>query len=1132
MPVCSPSSFALSFLLAAALLSPASFLSASAVEPPFVRVPPIRQPIVVDGRISPGEWEGAFSGTGVVAYKRGGVEPIAVRYRFAYDDARVYMGLEMETPEEAALDIPPRRLLRPKHQTRFELLLDPKSGHPDTSWVQGMFWPLGRYKNLGYNQRIGGFVPYNVEWTYRDEWKDNVWTLEMSAPLSAFDRGSLKAGEVWGFLPGGTVGNGPGYISGQMGDSYSAREKFLKMVLDPEAPVIEIDGFDRVEASGVKPQVVIAHRGEKKGRYQVRFEYREGEGQDFSRSFNPAAPALKSETVNITISPGEKGRAGWDLPLPADKGQDGWVTMLVTGETPEKIYYHGSYKLGRLRTPKWTVKEGREETPDVLLAVHPYPSIGLLNVVLDYGGLRELPSRAIVKLKGAEGRVLATASQGASRDRKDLDASLPLPGDLPVGDYLVEARLLDQNGRPLRTLSSPYKHQRFAFEGNQLGVSGRVLYPWTPIKVDAGEKTLSVWNRRYRLSPNGFPEQITTQGAEILSGPIRIVERQGNLSTPLTGDHLEITETGEAKVTARAHARGKEVEAEIRVLAEYDGMLKYEVTLNGKKGERLDALDLIIPLKEEHAGFLHATGDGCRSNYSHALPEGSGVVWDSRRIVNWVMPVQWLPYLWLGDTERGLCWWADSAEGWTLPRSADQPVVRIEREKGRVQAVLPLITPGATVLWKDEVPRRIVFALEATPVRPRPAWARDIGLNDAKITHQKGPRFTWLGSAHWATYGEAPTPYSFAYLRPVSENAAEELRKRARQSEKEGRDLLLYTDMRSRALVGEEEKAFAWEWNPSQEEPMVETIRNARHYQGIPVNATPSRIEYDLWCLNKLMDLGARAFYFDEVQAEGQINPIAGLGYRDEDGRWMPTMRLFAYRELWKRLYTLMQDRGFKEPVIILHNTSTTYAGPMAFATATWDFEEANTDPNQRQLTKFGIDYLITEAMGHQYGFAASTLGPSPGFERWIKPGDAVSERHAARHWMGVHMILDMNPYLRAHPVLEEGLSVLGGFGWNQPGTEWIPYWMGQREELFTLQPGTAERQYATLYRRGNNGLLILLNDTNRDADLLWKPGKALKVKDALKEINPGSAIVQPEEGGYRVTVPRYDYRAFHVNLD
>jgi len=272
--------------------------------------------------------------------------------------------------------------------------------------------------------------------------------------------------------------------------------------------------------------------------------------------------------------------------------------------------------------------------------------------------------------------------------------------------------------------------------------------------------------------------------------------------------------------------------------------------------------------------------------------------------------------------------------------------------------------------------------------------------------------------------------------------------------------------------------------------------------------------------------------YFDEVQAEGQINPIAGLGYQDEDGKWMPTMRLFGYRELWKRLYTLMQDRGFQEPVIILHNTSTTYAGPMAFATATWDFEEANTDPDQRQLTKFGINYLITEAMGHQYGFAASTLGPSPGFERWIKPGDVASEHHAARHWMGVHIVLDMNPYLRAHPVLEEALGMLGAFGWNKPGTEWLPYWKGEKEGLFTLQPGADERHYATLYRRGSEGLLILLNDTNQDADLRWKPGKALEVKGGLREINPGSATVQPEEGGYRITVPRYDYRAFHMNLD
>lgn len=1099
----------------------------AAVKPPFVRVPPVSNSIVIDGKISPGEWDNAFMGTGVASYKHGGIDPMRVRYHFAYDDTNIYLAAEMETPKDAALDAPSRRLGGSQSEFRFEFLVDPKSENPDTSWVQGMFWPRGKFKNFGQNQRIGGFVPYDIAWNYKDGWKGGIWTVELSAPVTAFQRASLAANEIWGILFAGNVTSGPGYFSGTMGDSYAARNRFLKMALDPSAPIIHIGGFNRIAEGVANPEVSVRNPGEKTARYRVKFTYRTAANKEFALSFDPESAPQKTEERMLEIAPGKTERTGWSVPLPKDV--TGWLTVEVASEDGRAVYYSGVNKLSAPREPKWSDKP--KVAAEVLLEAHPYPSSGKMRAIVDFGGM-EQPSQ----VAGVEFRLVDSAGKevAAAKEKNaaalDVESLLSLPANLPEGEYTVEATLLDAKGKALRKLSTTHTHRRFAFQNNTLGISDRVLAPWTPIEVGRKQARIGVWGRDYLLGDAGFPKQILSKGEELLAAPVIIRETVNGKSALLAGSGVEFTKVSDAHVEAVARAKGRAVEAEIRLLAEYDGMLKYEVILTGRKGDRLEALDLVIPWKGARAEYLHATGDGCRSNYSHALPEGEGTVWDSSEIVNWVMPVQWIPYLWLGDTERGLCWWADSAEGWTLPKKADTPVVKIEREEDRVSAVFHLVTPDSPVLWKDESPRRIVFALEATPVRPMVSWARDIGLNDPKVTHQRGPRLDWIGSAHWATLGQEKTPYTYAYLRPVNEDAAGELRKRAKVSAQRGKNLLLYTNMRSRALVGEEEKAFAWEWNPSQEDPSSEMIRNAPHHRNIFVNSAPSRIDYDLWCFNRLMDLGARAFYFDEIQTEGQINPLAGLGYRDEDGKWMPTMRLFAYRDLWKRLYTLMQERGISEPIIVLHNTSTTYAGPMAFATATWDFEEANSDPNQRQLTRFGMDYLITEAMGHQYGFAASTLGPSPGFERWIKPGDTESERKAARHWMGIHMILNMNPYLRSHKVVEEGLGILGEFGWNEPDTEWVPYW--KAGEFFSYHPGPDARQYVSLYLRGREGLLIFLNDTNEDVTVEWKPVSKLPVRGALQDAESEGKMVSAKEGVFAVRLPKFDYRAFRVSLD
>jgi hypothetical protein len=495
--------------------------------------------------------------------------------------------------------------------------------------------------------------------------------------------------------------------------------------------------------------------------------------------------------------------------------------------------------------------------------------------------------------------------------------------------------------------------------------------------------------------------------------------------------------------------------------------------------------------------------------------------------MNWVMPVQWLTYLWLGDHERGLCWWADSAEGWTLPKDKKTPVVEITRRNGVVTAVFHLLSRPATVLWKNAMPRKIEFAFAATPLKPRPTWARDIGLCNPAVTRQRGPRLAWFGSCAWALSGTDKyqgNPYTFAHLRPVNAACEAWLKKRMDQAHAQGQFGLAYTDMRSRSLIGEPEKAFVWEWAPSRTDLRKTTVEKAPFHAGYGVSSTQSRIDYDLWCLNRNMDLGMDFWYFDEIQNEGQVNPATGLGYRDEDGRWMPTMRMFQYRQLWKRLYTLMHERGQEEPVIVMHNTSTTYAGPMAFCTTTWDFEEGNNDPTARQLTKFGMDYLITEAMGHQYGFAASTLGPGGKFEGWLErhPEEKVS---ADRHWVGVHMLLDMNPYLTSAKAVEAGLKTLGEFGWNERDCRWIPFWEAAKQGLFTTSP--AERVYASMYKRGAKTLLIILNDTNQDVTINWQPAAKLGVRGPLVDAEAPGTTIAPTGTAYPIPLSHFNYRAF-----
>jgi len=73
-----------------------------------------------------------------------------------------------------------------------------------------------------------------------------------------------------------------------------------------------------------------------------------------------------------------------------------------------------------------------------------------------------------------------------------------------------------------------------------------------------------------------------------------------------------------------------------------------------------------------------------------------------------------MPYVWLGDNDRGLAWFAESDQGWAVEPADDALVVRHEEDAVALRVNL-INTP--THLAGS---RQYVFGLQATPVKPIP----------------------------------------------------------------------------------------------------------------------------------------------------------------------------------------------------------------------------------------------------------------------------------------------------------------------------------------------------------------------------------------------------------------------------
>jgi hypothetical protein len=121
------------------------------------------------------------------------------------------------------------------------------------------------------------------------------------------------------------------------------------------------------------------------------------------------------------------------------------------------------------------------------------------------------------------------------------------------------------------------------------------------------------------------------------------------------------------------------------VTVEFDGMLKVAMTITPTQPTAVKGLKIVLPYHEALADYIHACTAEIRSGYWYGFtPRGTGRVWDCRMLGDKTMKVgSFIPYLWLGSTKGGLCWFADSDEGW-IPND-DTPAIEVQRTApGRV----------------------------------------------------------------------------------------------------------------------------------------------------------------------------------------------------------------------------------------------------------------------------------------------------------------------------------------------------------------------------------------------------------------------------------------------------------------
>ncbi len=600
-------------------------------------------------------------------------------------------------------------------------------------------------------------------------------------------------------------------------------------------------------------------------------------------------------------------------------------------------------------------------------------------------------------------QVLLTLKSPTGREllcrRVPYDAGMPrleLP-KLGDGRHSLSVDVVDQDGRTLQGGTFTFDRKVFPWEGSELGITDEVYPPFTPVAVRG--QSVSVVGRTHRMGDAGLWNTVVADRKDLLAMPMRLRYWTGGNEGKWEKMSGRFTSRRRNRAVFEGRSSAPALSVQTISTIEVDGCMRVQMTLSpGPRPEPVERLWLDIPLLASQAKLLHETTDTLRANFAGAVPEGQGVVWDSRkghRGKSWRNA--FTAYIWLGNPNRGLAWFAENDRGWVTRKDHKEPLQEIIREGACVILRIHLINqPAAITEW-----RTIVFGLQASPTKPMPeGWRAKLpdlptglavvpfgGLccsyqtpcrNDWTIADKIAEaRATGKVDADWfAAYAKQhdppPAHGTWPWLGSVLHFAG-----RAKDVGP-NRPLTVYQEEMAACTARDEWKTFADEWTVEPfafrrgplTQPDESVFRGGRNTgPAATINFGRSYQDFGCYVANEWLKRGT-SLYWDNTYPRSSMNPLTSAAYVTEDGTIQPAVLLWNQRAYQLRVWNLLQQWRKKRPEPlewVNHMTNTLVLPIHTWATANLDHELGSQKP-------FSSEWLQAETVGRQVGNYPLTL--------------------------------------------------------------------------------------------------------------------------------------------------------------
>jgi Concanavalin A-like lectin/glucanases superfamily/Family of unknown function (DUF6067) len=703
-------------------------------------------------------------------------------------------------------------------------------------------------------------------------------------------------------------------------------------------------------------------------------------------------------------------------------------------------------------------------------------------------------------------------------------ALVPVALPFAPGKYTAQVSAVDANGKQLSSqITSSFVVPATSWLGNTLGIAaaGTVQAPWIPISVN--QTALSVWGRTYTLAGGwGLPQQITSQGQNLLAVPIDVDFDIGSGKFNLTPQSLAITSAASDVATWTGQAAGNDISATINGSLEYDGMVLIRMTLtptNGPVTIQTMKLQTAMPATQARFYLWAATSSLWGGSYNPVVPGTPGVFLSNTYAgLENKSPgkSRLLPSITLSNDDTGLEWFADNLAGWSVDQSIAgstpfQTLIVDQNTNVRLENAF------ATQAFTLTAPVTITFGYMATPTKARPVdWrAVQIGNVGGKPTIRGLYTAMWswpdssIRNKVWRSFALSPGSAT-----DVNTDTAAVL----------SREATLHRNGVSIAPFVNQHVLIAPSLSPPNDTPTVLGFlsQEVASPDGGYTNM-PTRGSTDYWLASIDYNLSAStmdAVYIDEPFYGWQATaaPISGSGFTDQSGINRVGYNSLGVRAQLKRVRQSLIDHG-RRPTIWI-NASTGYVAPhmWSFAEYISDGEGVNfaigTDFVNQWGTPNGLNWLRANSRSQKYGF-------TPLFFDYISaqiPGSSLTPYY--RSMVAVLQLMDID--IQGHYISQwvAYMQPRVNFGITAPDVTFTGFWSNPE----IAPDNTALCSY---YKRANKVLAHCANlSTSAYSGTVTFNATALGLTGTVTAIDAESGSPIPiANGQFPIVINRHDYR-------